>query len=168
MNYLKLDKNKIETVGKSLNELLATYHVHYQNLRNFHWNLKSNHFFTLHEKFEEFYEDAHDKIDDIAERILTLKIKPLSNFSDYLKISNIEENGRDHSDRAMVEFVLNDFTHLIEGMRKVINDADDASDEGTIDLIGAFLRETEKNCWMLESWLEKGQEVKFSTEEFVN
>ncbi len=84
MDYLHLDRKKVDVVAKRMNELLASYQLHYQKLRNFHWNLKSQDFFTLHEKFEQFYTDANLKIDDIAERILTLRVQPISQMSEYL------------------------------------------------------------------------------------
>ncbi|MEE3391818.1 MAG: ferritin-like domain-containing protein, partial [Candidatus Cryptobacteroides sp.] len=51
----------------ALSQLLADYQVHYTNLRNLHWNVKGHGFFVLHEKYEEFYDDAASKIDEIAE-----------------------------------------------------------------------------------------------------
>ena len=155
MDYLGLDRNKVDNVAKSLNDLLAAYHLHYQKLRNFHWNLKSNHFFVLHEKFEEFYDDANEKIDDIAERILTLRVQPLSQLSDYLKVSRIKEVSGDLDDTAMVNEVLKDFTTLIALGREVLEVAGEANDEGTIDLIGGYVGDLEKNSWMLASYLEK-------------
>jgi DNA-binding ferritin-like protein len=38
-----------------LNQLLATYQIHYQNIRALHWNIKGVHFFELHLKYEELY-----------------------------------------------------------------------------------------------------------------
>jgi len=61
-----------ETIA-ALNILLADYHMHYQKLRNFHWNVTGSNFFELHEKFEELYEDIKLKIDEIAERIFIFK-----------------------------------------------------------------------------------------------
>src|SRR5690554_89146 len=92
MSYLNLDKKKTSATAKELNVLLADYHLYYQKLRNFHWNVVGKNFFELHNKFEEMYEDAKIKIDEIAERILTLRYQPTSNFSDYLKMSSIKES----------------------------------------------------------------------------
>ncbi|GAL00022.1 non-specific DNA-binding protein Dps [Nonlabens ulvanivorans] len=39
MNYLNLDKDKTEKTVQELNVLLSDYHVYYQKLRNFHWNV---------------------------------------------------------------------------------------------------------------------------------
>ena len=77
MNYLNMNEEKVLPVVIELNTLLAEYHVYYQKLRNFHWNILGRNFFDLHEKFEELYEDARTKIDEIAERILTLRYQRL-------------------------------------------------------------------------------------------
>lgn len=102
-------------------------------------------FFDLHEKFEELYEDAKIKVDEIAERILTLRYQPTSNLSDYLKMSNLEESKSELSDYEMIEILLEDHGAILKQMRQVVKTADDAGDEGTIDLIGAYIRELEKN-----------------------
>lgn len=155
MNYLNLDTQKTKETVKELNKLLADYHLYYQKLRNFHWNVTGKNFFDLHEKFEELYDDAKLKIDEIAERILTLKHSPKSNFSDYLSLSNIEESDIDLDDYAMVETLIQDHGIIIMQMRRVVNTAEEANDEGTIDLVGAYIRELEKSSWMLDMWSSK-------------
>lgn len=39
MNYLNMQNENILPIAKELNQLLADYHVYYQKLRNFHWNI---------------------------------------------------------------------------------------------------------------------------------
>jgi len=158
MNYLGLDSDKTKTTVEELNILLADYHIYYQKLRNFHWNVIGKNFFDLHEKFEELYDDAKLKVDEIAERILTLRYQPTSNMSDYLKDSNLEESPSDISDSKMIELLLKDHGLLLKQMRKVVEVADAGSDEGTIDLIGAYIRELEKTSWMLDAWKMKTSE----------
>lgn len=158
MNYLGLDSKKTKTTVEELNILLADYHIYYQKLRNFHWNVIGKNFFDLHEKFEELYDDAKLKVDEIAERILTLRYQPTSNLSDYLKASNLQEAPSDISDSKMIEFLLKDHGLLLKQMRKVVDVADAGGDEGTIDLIGAYIRELEKTSWMLDSWKMKTSE----------
>ncbi|MDT0686598.1 Dps family protein [Autumnicola psychrophila] len=155
MSYLGLDNTKTEKTVKELNTLLADYHLYYQKLRNFHWNVIGKNFFDLHEKFEELYDEAKLKVDEIAERILTLRHQPTSNLSDYLKMSNIEESGSKISDSEMIEILLKDHRVLLNQMRKVIEVAEAGGDEGTIDLIGAYIRELEKTSWMLDAWKMK-------------
>lgn len=155
MNYLNLNIEKSKHTVNELNILLANYHVYYQKLRNFHWNVSGENFFDLHVKFEELYDDAKLKIDEIAERILTLRFAPLSNLTDYLEKSSIKESPSDLSDRAMVDVILEDHGTLLTQLRTVVEKADGADDEGTIDLIGAYIRELEKTSWMLDAWRKK-------------
>ncbi|MFN4762627.1 Dps family protein [Gillisia sp. Q332] len=158
MSYLGLDEKKTSNTVKELNTLLADYHLYYQKLRNFHWNVIGKNFFDLHEKFEELYDDAKLKVDDIAERILTLRFQPTSNLSEYLKASNIKESKSDISDSKMIEILLDDHGTLLKQMRKVTEVAEKGGDEGTIDLIGAYIRELEKTSWMLDAWKMKTSE----------
>lgn len=155
MNYLKLSKEETKEVVEELNQLLAEYHLYYQKLRNFHWNIKGKHFFNLHEKFEELYDHAKVAIDEIAERILTLKHSPVSNLSDYLKQSDIEEAESDLSDVDMVEQLVNDHAILIDTMLTVVKIAEDKGDEGTIDLVSGYIGDIEKESWMLNSFISK-------------
>ena len=158
MGYLGLDEKKTVNTVKELNVLLAEYHLYYQKLRNFHWNVMGKNFFDLHVKFEELYEDAKTKVDDIAERILTLRFQPTSNLSDYLEISVIKESPSNLSDSDMIKTLLNDHGILLKQLRKVSESAEKGGDEGTVDLVGGFIRELEKTSWMLDAWKMKTNE----------
>lgn len=152
MNYLNMQNENILPIAKELNQLLADYHVYYQKLRNFHWNIVGKNFFELHEKFEEMYVDARSKIDEIAERILTLQYHPISRYSRYLKIATISEESPFQTDSDMVYILLDDHKTLLTQMSTVIKKAEEAGDEGTIDLIGGYIASLEKTSWMLSAW----------------
>jgi len=158
MSYLNMQDEKLIPVVIELNALLANYHIYYQKLRNFHWNVLGENFFDLHNKFEELYTDARTKIDDIAERILTLRYHPMSKLSDYLEISEVKEVSPLQSDKDMVLEIINDHKILLSQMSTVIDRAENANDEGTVDLIGAYIRELEKSSWMLDAWTKKTSE----------
>tara|TARA_R100001369_G_scaffold92416_2_gene137328 strand:- start:2505 stop:2996 length:492 start_codon:yes stop_codon:yes gene_type:complete len=159
MSYLNLDKEKTTTTAKELNILLADYHLYYQKLRNFHWNIVGKNFFDLHEKFEEMYDDAKLKVDEIAERILTLRFQPVSNYTDYLEMSNLKESPSRTEDSKMVKILLDDHGKILNQMRNVIEKADKAGDEGTIDLIGGYIADIEKISWMLDAWSMKSSDT---------
>ena len=105
------------------------------------------------------YDDAKLKVDEIAERVLTLRFQPTSNFSEYLKMSNLEESISELTDYEMIEQLIKDHGVILSQMRKVIKAADAAGDEGTIDLVGAYIRELEKTSWMLDAWKMKTTET---------
>ena len=157
INYLNLNEERIEPVVEELNTLLANYQLYYQKLRNFHWNVRGRNFFELHGKFEEMYMDTRVKIDEIAERVLTLGHRPLSNLSQYLDHANIAESPGDLEDADMVRELLKSHRLLIEHMHMVIRRAQQAEDEGTLDMIGAYVRELEKTSWMLNAWAYQGE-----------
>ena len=85
INQIGIEESKSKELANKLNLLLSDLQLFYINARGFHWNIKGNKFFELHLKFEELYTDVLTKIDEVAERILTLGHKPLHSFSDYLK-----------------------------------------------------------------------------------
>ena len=158
MDYLNIDNQKVLPVVSELNVLLADFHVYYQKLRNFHWNILGKNFFDLHNKFEEMYNDTRVKIDEIAERIVTLKYHPISKLSDYIEVSKIKESSPLLSDDEMVKEIIEDHKIILEQFGKIVDRAEKAKDEGTLDLIGAYIRELEKSTWMLNAWSKDSKE----------
>ena len=91
LDYIHLDAVAAGKVVEALQQLLADYQVFYTNLRGFHWNIKGHGFFVLHSKFEDMYNDAAEKVDELAERILMLGGVPVNKFSEYLKVAKVKE-----------------------------------------------------------------------------
>lgn len=153
MIKIGLDKENAVKLSGQLNTLLADYQIFYQNLRGFHWNIKGSDFFELHIKFEELYNDAQIKIDEIAERILTLEGAPLHTFEDYIKESEIKAVSNISNGRKGVEITLSNFQTLLIRERKIMEIAADAGDEGTLTLVSDYISQSEKTVWMLSSFL---------------
>ncbi|OJJ21224.1 DNA starvation/stationary phase protection protein [marine bacterium AO1-C] len=154
LNLIGLDIEQSSKLADRLNELLANFQLYYQNLRGLHWNIKGKNFFELHTKFEELYRDAQEKIDAIAERILTLDFVPLHTFSDYLATAQIKEGKGVFQDTEAVELILHSIKALIEIERWALKTAADLNDEGTVTLLSDFIAEQEKTVWMFSSWLK--------------
>jgi starvation-inducible DNA-binding protein len=148
-----LDGGKAQVLVQNLNDLLSNYHLFYQNLRGFHWNIKGKEFFELHLKFEELYDDAVVKIDEIAERILTLGGVPLHSFSDYVSKSEIKESRNVTKGVDAVEIILQNLMVLIKKERNILNLAAEADDEGTNSLMSDYIKQQEKTAWMLNAYL---------------
>ncbi len=136
-----------------LNQLLSDYHIYYQNLRGFHWNISGPGFFELHAKFEELYTVAHTTIDELAERILTLGGRPLHTITDYLGRAKISEARDVHSAKDTVEVTLKNFEILLIQKRMIVEAAAKAGDEGTADLLTPLIFDLEKQAWMLKAYL---------------
>ncbi len=155
LNAIGLDIEKSKNLASKLNDLLANYSFFYQNTRGYHWNIKGEKFFELHSKFEELYNDLFIKIDEVAERILTLGHTPNHNYSDYIKLSKISENKEVADGKVAVADILNSFKILITLQREVLDIAADAGDEGTNALMSDYIREQEKLVWMYSAYLNK-------------
>ena len=149
LNYLNLDEKKVANVVSALHRLLADFQVYYTNLRGMHWNIKGHGFFVLHEKFENMYDDAAEKIDEIAERILMLGGTPENKFSQYLGVAKVKEVSDITCGHEAIENILETYGHLIAEERKLIELAGEAGDDVTADLMTGYLKEQEKMVWML-------------------
>lgn len=154
MNAIGLNEDKSKQLAIKLNELLAAYQVFYMNARGFHWNIKGDKFFELHLKFEELYTDLLTKVDEVAERILTLGETPLHTFQDYLNISEVNVVSNVSSGPAAVQGVLDAFKVLLVRQRDILTLSAEANDEGTNALMSDYIREQEKLVWMYSSYLK--------------
>lgn len=139
----------------ALNRLLASYQIHYQNLRSLHWNIKGNDFFELHLKYEELYTRTQLIVDDLAERILSIGETPLSSFSAYLATSSIAELPLTHDGKTGVAYILAAQETLITQEKSLLKLSEQADDDGTNALMSDLLREKEKTNWMFRAWLNK-------------
>ncbi len=152
LDYTGLNENKVSNVVKGLTQLLANFQVYYANLRGFHWNVKGHGFFILHSKYEELYNDAATKIDDIAERLLQLDAAPESKYSEYLKVSTIKEAGEIHCGKEAIESLLGYLKTLIALEREILSAASEAGDEVTVSLMSDYLKDQEKSVWMFTAF----------------
>lgn len=153
INSIGLDTNKTKAIAKDLNNLLANFQIYYQNLRGIHWNIKGKRFFDLHIKFEELYTDANLKVDEIAERILTLGETPLHTFDDYTKAAKVPVGKNVSIDEKAVQLIVDSLTELLNIERKILDDSAKANDEGTNSIMSDFISEQEKTVWMMKAWL---------------
>lgn len=146
----KASKTSLEQV---LNEQVANLNVLYVKIHNYHWYVKGENFFTLHVKFEELYNDVTEKMDAIAEGLLTIKGSPAATMKEYLEISTIQEASGKEDERAMVQALVEDFATLSESFQEGIELADKEGDEATADLLTGFKGDLEKHMWMLRTYL---------------
>ena len=152
-NAIGLSAAKASQLTAELNELLANYAVFYQNVRGFHWNIRGDKFFELHVKFEELYTDLQLKIDEIAERVLTLGATPYHTFSIYMETSSVKPTENIKDGRRAVQMILSAFTTILLQQREILDLSGKAGDEGTNALMSDYIRQQEKLVWMYSAYL---------------
>lgn len=140
------------TIQQHLNRQIANWSVLYIKLHNYHWYVKGSQFFTLHAKFQEFYEEAALHVDEIAERLLAIKGQPLAKMSDYLETASVKEATGNETAVEMVDQLIEDFAIIIGELKEGMEAAQSAGDETTADMLLAIHTTLEKHVWMLSAF----------------
>lgn len=138
-----------------LNQVLSDLSVLYIKTRNYHWNVTGIHFATLHELFEEQYDQLAEAIDEVAERVRMLGAYPLSTMAEFLKTATIQEHPGSYPDaQTMVSNLLKDHEHCVRSLRKAIHTCEEQYDDaGTVDFCTELMQQHEKTSWMLRAHL---------------
>lgn len=155
LNSIGLDEQLAKELAEKLNELLANYSIFYMNTRGLHWNISGEKFFELHLKFEELYNNLVLKIDEVAERVLTLGNTPMHAYADYIVTSEIKAIKNVSEGKIAVQHILDSFTIIITKQRTLLDLSAKANDEGTNALMSDYIREQEKLVWMYRAYLGK-------------
>lgn len=138
---------------QEMNVQVSTWSVMYTKLHNYHWYVKGHQFFTLHAKFEELYDEATAHMDEIAERILTLGGDPVATLKEHLEQSVVKEAKGDEKADKMVATIVDDFSSIMESLKKGMDEAAKVGDDMTEDLLNATYQSIEKHQWMLNAFL---------------
>lgn len=154
LSSIGLNQEQSNELANKLNKLLADYQIFYMNVRGFHWNIKGDRFFELHLKFEELYNDILLKVDEVAERILTLGFTPVHAYSDYVSLSEIKEAKNLSDANSTVTNILDSFKILLTEQRNILSFSNDLGDDGTSSTISDYIRAQEKLVWMYGSFLK--------------
>ena len=120
-------------------------------MRGYHWNIKGVNFFELHAKFEEIYTDLVEKVDEVAERILTLGYTPHNGYSQYFQHSRIKEELGVSDAQSCLKGTLEGLKVLLEQQREILELAGESDDEGTASQMSDYIKEQEKLVWMFQA-----------------
>ncbi|HEX8270683.1 MAG TPA: Dps family protein [Flavobacterium sp.] len=154
-NIIGLSVEDSELIITELNVLLSNFQVYYQNLRGLHWNIRGKRFFNLHVKFEELYNDAQEKIDLIAERVLTIGGTPLHTYEDYMSNNQLSIGRNISNDEKAVHLIVESLCNILRLERVILEKSAQINDEGTNAMMSGFIAEQEKTIWMMNAWLEE-------------
>ncbi|MCM3665939.1 DNA starvation/stationary phase protection protein [Mesobacillus subterraneus] len=140
-------------VIQAVNQQVANWTVLYTKLHNYHWYVKGRHFFTLHVKFEELYNEAGIIIDEFAERILALEGKPVATLKECLDLSTIKEAKGNEKEEDMVSQLHDDFSKIVDELQEGIEIAEQEEDAATADMLTEVKKSLRKHMWMFKAYL---------------
>lgn len=141
-------------IEQVINQQIANWNILYTKLHRFHWYVKGPHFFTLHAKFEELYEEAAATIDEFAEQLLIIGGRPISTLKESLQLATIEETSETLTAEEMVQTIVHDFSLIIDELKAGMEVAEQNNDDVTSDMFLGLIGKLNKHNWMLKSFLQ--------------
>jgi len=142
-----------QEIAAQLSGLLADSYSLYLKTHNFHWNVTGPLFNTLHTMFEAQYTELAVAVDEIAERIRALGVKAPGSYSEFAKLTTIDEASGQEDANDMIRALVKGQEAVARTARRAFPSADAANDEPTADLLTQRMQIHEKNAWMLRSML---------------
>ena len=145
----------MENIEKDLNVFLSDLNVFYRKLQNYHWNITGEHFFVLHAKLEEYYDEINSQIDEVAEHMLMLGKQPLGTMKDYLeKTTIVEAQNNKVTDKEILNNIINDYNTLLQEVTELKSLAEEKNLYSTSTLMDDLISSYTKNLWMLKQMSE--------------
>jgi starvation-inducible DNA-binding protein len=139
----------------ALNLQIANWNVLYTKLHRYHWYVKGPLFFTLHEKFEELYEEAAEVIDEVAERLLAIGGEPIATMKEYINTATLSETNGERTANEMVQSLIKDYKQVKEDLKQLVKLAEENDDDVTADLAIGLMEKLDTHIWMLTAYLDE-------------
>lgn len=140
---------------KVVNQEISNFGVLYVKLHNYHWYVNGPHFFGLHEKLEELYNEISIHLDELAERLLAIEEKPAATIKEFMEYATLKEATGEESTEEMIGTIINDFKMVAEELVDGISIAEEAGDQATGDMLVSIQQSVQKHAWMLRAYLGK-------------
>ncbi len=148
---IALPKNDRKELAHALSLILADTYALYLKTQNFHWNVKGARFPSLHILFESQYLELAAAVDLIAERIRALGCLAPASFSEFAKLTCLEEGNSQIPAAEMVAVLMHDHERVAQSMRAIVPRAEKTHDHASVDLLSQRISTHEKTAWMLRS-----------------
>lgn len=137
----------------ALNVQVANWSVLYTKLHHYHWFVKGPAFFTLHEKFEELYNEAAEVVDVAAERLLAIGGTPVSTLKEYVQTATINEVEGQPSANEMIASLVSDYKQMKEELTSLVSLAEGKDDHVTADFAIGLIEKIDLHVWMFSAYL---------------
>jgi starvation-inducible DNA-binding protein len=146
--------NAREQVAVGLRRVLADTYALCLKAHNFHCNVSDQMFRLLPSILEEEFVVLDDAVDEIAERVRSLKRHSPGSLPGWLRS---KAGTAVHPAEEMVRKLIADHVTISSTIRAMVPSAQEAGDEATVDLLTQQLAHHERSIRILRSLINKGE-----------
>lgn len=140
-------------VGASLNVFIADTYILLAKTQACHWNATGPQFYAMHKLTEVQYAELFAALDDLAERARALRQIAPNGLAAMLQLATLEEADCAITTEQVARMLATDNMALAEHARDLADEADEAEDAATHDMLVARIAVHEKAAWLWRSHL---------------
>lgn len=153
-NPVAFELNVTVPVCEGLNIALSSFQALYLQYQKHHFVVEGAEFYSLHQFFNESYDEVQDHVHEIGERLNGLGGVPAASFTKLAELCCFEpEDDGVFSCRQMVENDLSAEQSIIKLIRQQASQAESLGDRATRYLYEKILLETEDRAFHLSHFL---------------
>jgi starvation-inducible DNA-binding protein len=123
-----------------------------------HWNVKGPQFIAVHEMLDGFRTEIDGAVDTMAERVVQLGGTALGTTQAVAKASRLAPYPTDiYTTRDHILALIDRYAQFANTVREGIDQADEAGDADTADILTGVSRSLDKALWFLEAHIQENQ-----------
>ncbi|MEB3210094.1 MAG: Dps family protein, partial [Leptolyngbyaceae bacterium] len=149
-NPVLLETSVTGPVCEGMNQALASFQALYIQYQKHHFVVEGAEFYSLHEFFQESYDETQGHVHDLAERLNGLGGVPAASFTKLAELCCFEpEADGVYQCRQMVANDLKAEQEIISLLRRLASQAESLGDRATRHLYEQILLKTEERAYHL-------------------
>ncbi|MGL5084100.1 MAG: Dps family protein [Microcoleaceae cyanobacterium] len=153
-NPILLDHSVTGPICEGMNALLASFQALYLQYQKHHFVVEGAEFYSLHEFFQENYDQVQGHVHDLGERLNGLGGIPAASFSKLAELCCFEpEMDGYYLCRSMLEHDLAAEQSVIQLLRRQAGQAESLGDRATRYLYEQILLKTEERAYHISHFL---------------
>ena len=145
----------MEELVASLHIALGNTFVMYFKAHSYHWNVEGKDFAQYHGFLDDLYNELHDAVDPLSERIRVIGQYSPHSLKDLLASSTIDEDeDKPSTPDEMFTNLLDANDKVVDSLNKVFELANKNNKQGIANFIADRLDIHSKHAWFLKSLLK--------------